>query len=185
MDSLLDEAIAGSRAARDELTRRFCGEVDASIRRTAGAKMLRQFTAADLHQEVFLKVFRTLHTLAAGSDMAAFRARLFQTVQWVVAEYAKRGAHFLGESAARDAVVLSPQPSAGPVTLDDENQWLGRLAARLGPKYGDVILLRAKGRSFAEIAAALSEREATVRKRYQRAFQTLQDTIERQRRGAE
>lgn len=181
MDELLNDAIAGSRAARDELTRLHSDEVDASVRRGMGERMRRQHAVDDLRQEVFLRVFQSLHTLEQGSGIGAFRARLFQTVKWVVAQKGKRGERFVGESGAPNHAVPSPSPSTGPVTMDDESRWLRELAERLGPKYGRVILMRAEGRSYPEIAEALGEQESTVRKRYQRAFQMLRQVIDGRR----
>lgn len=177
MDPLLERASSGDRAARDELMRRFEVELKTYTTQRLGLKLRRQWSVADVCQEVFLQVFRGLDTLPADASLDTFKGRLFQNAIWMIDRMARRGARFAGESAGND--LERAADASGGVTRTDELEWLKALAERLRDPYRSVLVRRLAGRGFAEIAAELGDSEAAVRKRYVRAFRMLREIVER------
>lgn len=178
IDALLANAVRGDSSARDELVRRHAAELSRFVERQLGARMRRQVSIADVCQETFAVVLRSLDSLPEGATNDMFRARLFKNTEWVIAQFARRGRRFEGESQApRHETPASAGTETGPVTRAEEIDRLRRLAERLPENYRAVVLLRLEGKSFAEIGLAVGLDEALARKRYERAYHRLRDAI--------
>lgn len=119
----------------------------------------------------FGRVFASLESLPPTATLGDFRTRLHHCARWLILELARHSDRHPGESAAGRPISRVAEHSGdttGPVTHDDDKAWLQGLLDQLDPKAASIIRERMAGRTFPEIAAALGEREETVRKRYVR-----------------
>ena len=176
MDPLLEQAARNEGDARDQLVRQFSDRLRLFIERDLGARVRREVSGSDLVQDVFLEVFRSLHSMPEGSTLETFWGRLRRNASWIIARRAKRSADFGNVQRADPA---AEEETTGEVTRGDELRMLRELIARLDPKYGDVVRLRLEGKRFAEIGTQLHEREDTVRKRFERAYAALERLVKR------
>src|SRR5437879_9982535 len=76
--ALVAEAQAGSRAAFEELVRRF----DRDVLRLALNLMKRPEDARDVYQEAFLKVYRNLHRFSFGFRFYTWLLRIVTHIIW-------------------------------------------------------------------------------------------------------
>ncbi len=182
MDPLIRAAREGSEAACAELVRLTGETVRAYLGRHVGRSLSRRVSLADLSQETYARVFRSLADVPDDADLELFRARLVRHAEWVIRDAARSLRHLVGESAAgeepdRDLCEPPPASSMGDVTRRDEAAWLQRLVGKLDPAYADIVRRRLSGESFAAIAARRGEPEATARKRYERAYRRLRELV--------
>ncbi len=178
MDALLQRALAGDEDARRDLVQTNAAGLRRYLERRMGSRLRRTASAADLQQEVFLRVFAALPALPADATQRTFRRWLFRHANWVLANHGLAARNEVGESAAAagaaEAHADSADTSTGDVTRADQVSWLHALLDRLEPKYREVVRMRAAGQSFAAIAARLGVEEATVRQRFSRVVRALQ-----------
>lgn len=178
MDALLQRALAGDEDARRDLVQTNAGGLRRYLERRMGSRLRRTASAADLQQEVFLRVFAALSALPADATQRTFRRWLFRHANWVLASHGLAARGEVGESAVGPGTAEPPMAAAdtttGEVTRADQVVWLHALLDRLEPKYREVVRMRAAGQSFAAIAARLGVEEATVRQRFSRVVRALQ-----------
>lgn len=166
----------GEAAAQSALIERHKADLRRYVDRRMGNRLTRNLSSADICQDVFLRVFRSLHDLPEDATEELFRARLFRNARWVIANHISQVTRIQGESAIGEPA-NPPDPRSlrvdGSVTTDDESRWLGALIDRLGPTYGELIRMRMQGLPFAQIAERCGATEATVRQRFSRALREL------------
>ena len=176
-DALLQAAIAGDEDAQRRIVERTAPQLRRFVDRRMGGQLRRHVSAADLVQEVYARVFRSLASLSPATERT-FRARLFRHATWVLANHGERHRLAAGESAAPLPPGETPDAlsdRSGVVTHADQVRWLRALVERLDAKYARVVELRLQGLSFEEIGRHLGELEATVRQRHARVLRMLRD----------
>jgi len=138
--------------------------------------------AEDALQEVFLRVFRSIAEFRFDRPFVHW----LQVITLNTCRQALRTRR--REQRRRDALEIEPLPPASQPVLDPVlRRILGDLLDGLEPDTRVCIVLRLiEDRSYAEIAADLDVKEATVRKRVQRGAQRLRRLYaERVRRDSE
>lgn len=174
---LVERHRAGDTEAFDEVYGRFEEMVYNLAFRLAGAE-----EAADLTQEIFLRVYRNLGSFRGRSTLKTwiFRiainhcrdrlSRKFPLTQPIDDEY--------GE----DSVSIA-DPARGPEDLAvaaDEGRRVGEALARLHPTFREAVVLRdLEGLAYEEIAEVLGVRIGTVRSRIARGREQLRSLLER------
>ncbi len=180
MHSLLDAARRGDTSARERLSEMFAVELHAYVERRAGPRVRRFCSIADLCQDVLIEVFRGFDSLPEDADLSTFKGRLFKNAQWIISRRARKAGEFHGASAHDGGTIPDGRrDETGRLARADEFDRIRALADRLDAKYGEVILLRADGLAFDEIARRLDRKEVTVRKQYLRAVEALRALLRR------
>ncbi len=137
------------------------------------------FDAADLTQEVFLRVHRHLGKFRGGSSLKTwiFRVALNHCRSRLGRRPAERPLGEAGGSAAEPVdPARSPEENA---VARDEAARLGRALARLPLAFREAVVLRdLEGLSYEEIARVLGVRPGTVRSRIARGRERLRDVLE-------
>jgi RNA polymerase sigma-70 factor (ECF subfamily) len=161
----------GDRAAQRELYDRFCRTVYRLAARLAGAH-----EAADLTQEVFLRVFATLHQFRGEARFATWLYRV------AVNECLR---HLRGRPPRPDPLAAEPAcPAAGPERVVEQADLLERALAGLDAPLRAVFLLReVEELSYQEIAAVLGIPVGTVASQLRRARAQLQGFLRRVEQG--
>ncbi len=177
MDPLLRAAIDGDEAARTALVAANAPRLRRYLERRSGQRLRRDVSAADLAQEVFLRVFVAMRAMPEDATADTFRRWLYRHADWVLQNHGRAAARRRGESAGDTppAATPSPQASTGVVTAADEVAWLRALLQKLPAKYADVVRLRLDGLSFEVIGQRLGVDEAAARQRFARVLQTLRE----------
>lgn len=130
--------------------------------------------AADITQEVFLKIYKHLKSFQFRSSFKTWLYRITVNTSLTIAERHQK--HTKGLVSYDDAVDYhrSPEAAAAPPADTDSKEHLGRLLEKLNPDQRACIILREiEGLSYKEIAKALRTNINTVRTRLLRARQTL------------
>ncbi len=99
MHPLLSEAAQGSLPAQQQLVERFTADLRQYIDRKMWRRLKRHVSAADLSQETFVQVFRSLASLPEDATLDTFKGRLFKNASWLIARRSEAAGHFHGESA--------------------------------------------------------------------------------------
>jgi RNA polymerase sigma-70 factor, ECF subfamily len=135
--------------------------------------------AEDVQQEVWLAVYRGIHTLA---DPRAFRTWLFRTTRHRAIDFlrARRRERELVEDAALEGGdAASPAEDDDPLAPLDASA-LAPALAELPPAQREVLLLRYQhDMSYAELALVTGCPVGTVRSRLHHAKRRLQELLER------
>jgi RNA polymerase sigma-70 factor (ECF subfamily) len=133
--------------------------------------------AEDLTQEVFVRVFRSLHTYTPGT----FEGWLHRITTNLFLDQARRKARIRFDALAEDAESRLPSKMAGPDThlvetlFDDDVE--AALAA-LPPDFrAAVVLCDIEGLSYEEIADVLGVKMGTVRSRIHRGRSMLRKAL--------
>lgn len=169
---------AGDVRAFDEVYARFAGMVYNLALRLAGDAE----EAADLTQEIFLRIHRHLGGFNGGSALKTWIFRV------ALNHCRERLARFhpltqpIGEEADEDGSVRLADPGRGPEELAAAAE-IGRQVARclalLPAKFREAVVLRdLQGLSYEEIAAVLGTRVGTVRSRIARGREQLRLLLE-------
>ncbi len=171
LDSILRGCRVGDRIAQRRLYERFHRTVYRLAARLAGMR-----EAADLTQEVFLRVFAALRQFRgeAGFSTWLYRVALNECLR-----------HLRGRPPRADALAEEPvSPAAGPQRVVEQADLLERALAGLDPPLRAVFLLReAEDLSYQEIAAVLGIPPGTVASQLNRARQQLQGFLRRVEQG--
>ena len=181
-EQLISQARGGSSAAQNALVRHFEPIVAHYLRQCVGPRLARYLAIEDLTQEVLVRGVNGLNHLRTHAQLGDLQALLFRHAQWVVAQRGREAGGFVGETAHGRVPTEEPAESlggagelssTGPVTREDRANWIRSLLARLDKKYASALELYLEGRSYPEIAAALSIEEAAARKRVLRGAKLL------------
>lgn len=170
-EALVRRAQAGDRDAFRSLYQAYQDRVFATAYRIAGDRE----TAADLTQEVFVKVFEELPGFRFGSRFSTWLYRVAANHAINKASETARHAR-LNERVAREKPSVAPPAPAAPDRFADE-----RIQAALGGlsvKLRVVTVLRyLEGLSYEEIAEALDLSVGTVKSRLFLAHATLKEAL--------
>ena len=175
-DPTIRAARRGASEAQDRLIEACRQDLERFLQKQMGPRLGRHYSLSDLGQETFLRAFRGIDRLRDDASLSDFRRYLYRHARWVAVELGRKAQDMFGESNAEDDrgpprdVEASP---TGEVTHRDDVAWLEARIDRLDPRYADVVRLRLKDLSFAEVADRLGIHEATARKRYLRAAAQL------------
>lgn len=170
IDSLLVEQAKSEPEAFGELLLRYQDQVYNYLYRMIGHRE----DAADLAQEVFLRVYKSLHRFRAG---APFRPWLYKIATNVAINYlrARRATLPLDEEAPLREDRFSPERVAERRELQ---QQVGKVLLQLPEAYRAVILMRhIEELSYDEMAQALDVPLGTVKVRLHRARLLLMEKL--------
>jgi RNA polymerase sigma-70 factor, ECF subfamily len=170
-ETLVRETLAGKRWAQRELWYRFAPMVHGLLRRTLSSRIDHD----DLVQEVFLRVFRRLHTLEKASALRSF---IYSVAVRVVSEEIR---HFCVLKRVRDQLELI-KPDAGSTGADFEARdalvRVQRLLDEMKDKHRAVFVLRhVEGLELREIATGLDLSLATVKRYLVKATRSLHQAV--------
>jgi RNA polymerase sigma-70 factor, ECF subfamily len=171
-ESLVGECLAGKRWAQRELWFRFAPMVYGLLRRTLSPK----HDYEDLLQEVFLRVFRRLHTL---EKVSALRSFIYSVAVRVVSEEIR---HFYVLQRVRSELVLVAQQVEFHADDLESRETLHRIEKILDgmkEKYRTVFVLRhVEGMELLDIAASLDISLATVKRYLVKAMSFVQEAVQ-------
>jgi RNA polymerase sigma-70 factor (ECF subfamily) len=182
---LISGSLAGSAEAFEALLGRYQDRVFRLLGRYARDAM----ETEDLAQDVFVKVFRKLHTFQHGSSFYTWIYRIaVNTATDHLARRRRRRLHLVEDEAAleaagREARVRAGDGDAGAAQplLDEELRCVTRqILDGLPEKYRTILVLREyEDLSYQEIAQVLGCSIGTVESRLFRARKRFKDAIER------
>ncbi len=154
------------RSAAARRTADLFDELHAGLLRYLSSLVRNPAEAEDLLQEVFLRLFRELHS---GADIRDPRAWLFSVGHRLAVDSFRQREY---EAAADEISDLRPDPEAA--ALDSErDRWLANAIAALSPQQRQCLSLRAEGLRYREIASLLGVQISTVRTMIVRAVSRL------------
>ena len=131
--------------------------------------------AADLTQELFMRLARDRQKVAAARDVTAY---LFGMARHLAVDAARRAARAAPREAAWH-LLAAPAADDTPLLADDELAALSAALQCLPPEQREVIVLKVyQGLSFAQIAAALDVPLNTAASRYRYGLAKLREELE-------
>jgi RNA polymerase sigma-70 factor, ECF subfamily len=165
---LAGEAVAGKRWAQREIWYRFAPMVFGLFRRSLSSRHDHE----DLVQEVFIRVFRRLHTL---ENLAALRSFVYSVAVRVLSEEIR---HFQVVQRARTQLVLmaaEPGRSGADFEARDTLARIQNILDGLKDKHRAVFVLRhVEGMELSEIADGLAISLATVKRYLVKGMRTIE-----------
>lgn len=169
----LERAIAGDRAAFDELILCYQGRVLMTAWRLLGSKE----DAQDAAQEVFLRLYRHLRRVDPRRPLLPWLYRI--TVNVCHDAYRKRRPCEPLAAEESDAPAPTVDP-AGEITRSEQRRLIAAALATLTERERQAVVLRdIEGLSTAEVAAALGSRETTIRSQISMARVKIKKFVER------
>lgn len=179
-DALIDAVLAGEGSAFGTLMDRYQDRV---------FRLVSRFTrdhgeAEDLAQEVFVKVFRKLHTFQRDAALFTWIYRVaVNTVNDHFGRVGRRRLRLVEDESELDASPSARSDGASPSqpVLDDELRRVTReLLDELPEKYRTILLLREfEDLSYTQLAETLGLQMGTVESRLFRARQRFKDLLEK------
>lgn len=170
--SLVEKALAEDRVAQREIVRRYQGPIFAYIYRW----MRNRADSEDLTQDVFIKVFRALHTYSRKSS---FRAWLYRIARNRVIDHLRRKRPSTVD--IDDVEEFEATDICTPEELYERSSGQERLdaaIASLDPLYREVLLLRHRDElTYEEIVEAVGVPLGTVKARLHRARALLRKRL--------
>lgn len=142
--------------------------------------------AFDLSQEAFLRVYRTLSSFKGRSSFSTW---LFRITSNICIDFARKQARknkkeqpiYIRADDGGEALLEIPDLRYNPEEISEKRRMREALQSaleRLSPEHRQIIALRESGGlSYAEIAAALSLGEGTVKSRLARARESLREAL--------
>jgi RNA polymerase sigma-70 factor (ECF subfamily) len=172
-ETLVRETLAGKRWAQREVWYRFAPMVHGLLRRSLGSRHEHD----DLVQEVFLRVFRRLHTIEKPSALRSF---VYSVAVRVVSEEIR---HFYVRQRAREQLVLLAR-TTGVQGADFEAREalvrVQRILDGLKDKHRAVFVLRhVDGLELRDIAGGLDISLATVKRYLVKAQRSINRAVAR------
>jgi RNA polymerase sigma-70 factor, ECF subfamily len=166
-------ALVGQVWAQREIWFRFSPMVYGLLRRALGP----QHDHEDLTQEVFLRVFRQLHTL---EKLGAIRSFVFSVAVRVVSEEVRR---FAWRRRIVEQWPVAPEPrTCSPADFEAREMMTSvqRSLDRMRDKHRAVFILRfVEGMDLGDIAAGLGISRASVKRYLAKALAAIQKTVPR------
>lgn len=176
---------AGDRAAQEELVNRYLGRIYGFLSRCLGDREL----AADSTQEVFLRLFRALHTF---DPRRGFRPWIFAIAWNAACDQIRRlrarrengnlprsmgTGEAVGEEGREPADRRAPGP-AEALERKERSELVRRALRRLEPRQRALLLLREfEGLSYGELAHLLETNVGTIKSGLHRARLELKDAL--------
>lgn len=167
-ETLVAQALAGRLWAQRELWYRFAPMVYGLLRRALGPR----HDPDDLVQEVFLRVFRRLHTLEKA---AALRSFVYSVGVRVVCEEIRR--FQVRQRAYAQLVLMRPADTSDAVDYEarDTLQRIEKILGGMKEKHRAVFVLRhVEGMDLREIAVGLGMSLATVKRYLVKALHAIE-----------
>jgi len=168
-ETLVGEALAGKHWAQREMWYRFAPMVYGLLRRSLGSR----HDPEDLVQEVFLRVFRRLHTLEKASAVRSFVYSVGVRVVWEEIRHIQ-----VLQRAQAQLVVLGDGSAAGVADFEarDTLSRIERIMGGMKEKYRAVFVLRhVEGMDLQEISDGLGISLATVKRYLVKSLKAIQD----------
>jgi RNA polymerase sigma-70 factor, ECF subfamily len=135
--------------------------------------------AADLAQDVFVRVYRNLHRYQPGT----FEGWLYRITRNLFLDRVRRGARLRMEQLPEEDWRAPPTPEPGPADVIERRTLEAGLEEglrRLSPDFRlAIVLCDIEGLAYEEIAAITGWPIGTVRSRIHRARKQLRDYLER------
>jgi RNA polymerase sigma-70 factor (ECF subfamily) len=157
----------------DEIVARHSDRVDRLAYRLTGNRP----DAEDLTQEVFVRVFRSLHTYTPGT----FEGWLHRITTNLFLDQARRKQRIRFDALPEDADNRLPSAAVGPETASMDQQFDADVEAALAVLPADfraaVVLCDVEGLSYEEIADVLGVKMGTVRSRIHRGRAMLRKEL--------
>ncbi len=165
----------GDETAFEEVYQRFSPMVfNLALRMSGDAE-----EAADLAQEVFLRIYRHLVKFAGRSTLKTWIYRV--TLNYCHSRLGRK--QLAVKTLERDDSRAVQDPRRGPeerTLAHDTERWVALALSQLKPTFREVVILRdLEGLSYAEIAEVLGLRVGTVRSRISRGRQRLKTVLEK------
>jgi RNA polymerase sigma-70 factor (ECF subfamily) len=167
IDSLIERCLAGDQQAWDTIVQRYWRKVFNVAYKFVG----RHDEAEDLTQEIFLKIFRALHTFDRRANFQTWLVSISRNL--CIDHY--RSVRKERETIARDVDPATLSPVArgrsphGELESTDLRQLIRRALAELPPTLREAVVLRdLQEFSYQEIADRLGLPEGTVKSRINR-----------------
>jgi len=168
--ALVERALAEDYSAQRELVKRYQGPIFAYVYRW----MRNRADAEDLTQDVFIKMFRALHTYSRKSS---FRAWLYRIARNRVIDFIRRKKPHAVD--IDDVVVEDDTPT--PIEVHErtsEQEMLNKVIESLPPLYREVLLLRHRDElSYEEIVESTGIALGTIKARLHRARAMLKKQL--------
>ena len=175
---LVRAALVGQVWAQREIWFRFSPMVYGLLRRALGP----QHDHEDLTQEVFLRVFRNLHTL---EKLCAVRSFVFSVAIRVVSEEVRR---FAWRRRITEQWPVSPDPPTCSPADFEARETMSRVERSLDKmrdKHRAVFILRfVEGMDLRDIAVGLGISRASVKRYLAKALATIQRAVPKEAAGA-
>ncbi|MGE3166993.1 MAG: RNA polymerase sigma factor [Planctomycetota bacterium] len=172
--ALVQRALAGERAAFDQIVERLWGPVFVYVDQRVNDRE----RARDLTQETFLQAFAKRGDVRRDGSLVSW---VFAIASRKVIDLYRR-AHLDPGPVARDEGREPRDPAAGPeesLETQEESARLKQAVAGLDDLYRTVLILRYwSGLTPAQIARALAEPEGTIRNRLFRAHRRLREILD-------
>jgi RNA polymerase sigma-70 factor (ECF subfamily) len=166
VDCVVTECRRGDREAQRQLYEHYHSRVHRLMVRMVGRE-----DAADLSQQVFLRVLQTIHQFNGQSR--------FET--WLYRVAVNEALQHLRRRSRKGAAPLEFEPAdhaPSPTRHSEEAELLEQALARLDPELRSLFLLReVEQLSYREIASILDMNEGTVGSRLNRARELLQHRL--------
>ena len=176
---LIAAALDGSEAAFASLVGRYQDRVF----RLLGRFTRDQSECEDLAQEVFLKVFRKLHTFQQDSAFFTWLYRIaVNTASDHLSRQGRRRLHLVEDDAVLDdgETGREPEDPERPLMAAELAEATQRVLARLPEKYRAILVLREfEDLSYTELSQVLELNMGTVESRLFRARQRFKDQLTR------
>ncbi|MEM7199272.1 MAG: sigma-70 family RNA polymerase sigma factor [Planctomycetota bacterium] len=174
---LIRSVLAGDEGAFGELLRRYEDRVHRLLSRFTRDRM----ESEDLAQEVFVKVFRKLHTFQSDSSFFTWLYRIaINTATDYSAHRKRRRLHLVEDAAALDPGDRDEDGAAGPLLESELRQVTREVLSRLPEKYRTILILREyEDLSYTEMAEVLGCSIGTVESRLFRARRRFKEALER------
>lgn len=175
---LIDAVLEGSESAFGELVDRYRDRVF----RLLGRYCRDAVECEDLAQDVFLKVFRKLHTFQHGSSFFTWLYRI--TVNAAtdhLSRASSRRLRLVEDTGVFERGDVAADSPAAPLEAAELAAVTRRIVDQLPEKFRTILILREfEDLSYTEIANVLQIQLGTVESRLFRARQRFKDALERQ-----
>ena len=174
---LIDAVLDGSEAAFGELVDRYKDRVF----RLLGRYCRDSIECEDLAQEVFLKVFRKLHTFNHESQFFTWLYRITANAATDhLSRASSRRLRLVEDTGVFERAAEAYESPTAPLEQQELAQVTREIVASLPEKFRTILVLREfEGLSYTDIAAVLDIQLGTVESRLFRARQRFKDALVR------
>ena len=177
--ALIQESLEGDHRAFADLVERYQDRIFRLLDRFTRDRM----EAEDLSQEVFVKVFRKLHTFQQDSSFYTWVYRIaVNTATDSMGRRRRRRLHLVEDAEVFDTGRADDEddPTLGPLLEDEKRRVTREVLERLPEKYRTILILREyEDLAYTDIAKVLGCSIGTVESRLFRARQRFKEALVR------